>query len=159
MERTNGREFAIVNDADIKRIIFRNIAGNPDRFHPDGCIGNFTLVLEDAKAEQLAALGYKVVHKEDRDGDMEARLKVNVRWDNYPPVISRVVEGEKKMVRMNQETVGCLDYDQIVCLDLKLNLSKNQATYLSEAIFVVARNEFADRYEGYEIESDEPVSF
>lgn len=159
MERTTGREYAIVNDADIKKVMFRNISGGPDKFHPDGCMGNFTIVLTDDKAAQLEAMGYKVQHKEDRDGDPEARLKVNVRWDHFPPIINRVIEGERKMTRMTEETVGTLDYDDIVCLDLKLNLSRNQATYLSEAIFVVAKNEFASHYEGYEMASDEAVDF
>ena len=49
MERT-GRPKIRIRDEEVKAILFRNFAGAPDRFNPNGTMGNFWVVLEEEKA-------------------------------------------------------------------------------------------------------------
>lgn len=154
MMRTRNNNVAI-EGKDIRAILFRNFTGAPDTYNPKGCIGNFTVVLEDEKAKELEQIGLNVKRKPNRDGDEEARLKVFVRFDHVPPKVYRV--NSRTTAELDEDTIGLLDNDDIVDADLIINpyafeingLSGKKA-YLSKGYFTVAEDQFADKYLGRE---------
>ena len=151
MARTN-RNVAI-EDKDIQAIIFRNFSGQPDNFNPKGAMGNFTVVLNKDKADELADRGLNVVYKENRDGDTEARLKIFVRFDHVPPKVYQITS--RQTVELDAETVRCLDTAEISKADLILspyhydfNGREGVKAYLSKGYFTIEEDQFAKRYLG-----------
>ena len=106
-------------NGDIKAILFRNFSGKPDQFNPKGQMGNFTLVLDEAKGHELEDIGLNVKWKDTPEGDKEPRLKVFVRYENFPPHVYRVVDGNIK--ELSAETISYLDDDDIQDVDLILS--------------------------------------
>lgn len=146
-------------NGDIKAILFRNFSGKPDQFNPKGQMGNFTLVLDEAKGHELEDIGLNVKWKDTPEGDKEPRLKVFVRYENFPPHVYRVVDGNIK--ELSAETISYLDDDDIQDVDLILspysyNVSgrKGVKAYLSKGYFTISENDpYAGKYQNTESES------
>lgn len=150
MLKTQNRNINI-DSQDMKAILFRNFTGKPDSFNPKGQMGNFTIVLEDAKAKELEAQGLNIKHKQNRDGDDECRLQIFVRFDNFPPKVYRCTS--KKSVELDEDTIALLDNDEIVDADLiispytyDVNGRQGKKAYLHRGYFTVAEDQYADRY-------------
>lgn len=152
MMARNTRNVAI-EDKDIRAIIFRNFSGQPDAFNPKGAMGNFTIVLENEKAQELADKGLNVVYKENRDGDQEARLKIFVRFEHVPPKVYQITG--KNSVELDADTIRCLDTAEIAKADLivspyhyEFNGREGVKAYLSKGYFTIEEDQFAKRYFG-----------
>ncbi len=160
MMNTRQNRNVAIEGKDIKSIIFRNFTGAPDTYNPKGCIGNFTVVLEDEKAAELEEAGLNIKHKANRDGDDEARLKIFVRFDHVPPKVYRVTK--RTTVELDEDTVGLLDNDDIEYADLiispyafEINGLSGKKAYLSKGYFTVAEDQFASKY----LDKDEEAPF
>ena len=112
-----------INDA---RIIWPNFEGRGDRFNKQGD-RNFTLVIPDQEiADALRndkskyGDGWNVKIKPARDeGDKPfMNLKVKVAFNGRGPNIY-LVSGNKQ-VQLNEDTVKCLDYIDIVSCDMDI---------------------------------------
>ncbi len=130
-----------INDKDIKAILFRNFSGAPDKFNPTGCMANFWIVLTEDKGTELEREErLNVKWKPNRDGDLEPRLQIFVRWDKLPPkVFKKTADGE---VQLNEDTIVELDYADIAHCDLVLSPNdydpnKPKKAYLSRARFFI----------------------
>lgn len=148
------------SNGDIKSILYRNFTGKPDQFNPKGQMGNFTVVLDEEKGHELEEMGLNVKWKETPDGDKEPRLKVFVRYENFPPHIYRVIDGNIK--ELSAETVGYLDNDDIQDVDLILSPYSYEASgrkgvkaYLSKGYFTIIEDPYASKYKASETD-DEP---
>lgn len=147
---SNNRNIAI-EGKDIRAIIFRNFSGKPDNFNPNGTMGNFTVVLENAKAEELADRGLNVQWKANRDGDEEARLKIFVRFEHVPPKVYQITS--HNTVELDKDTVELLDNAEISNADLILSPYHYEVSgrsgikaYLSKGYFTIEEDQFAERY-------------
>lgn len=111
-----------INDA---RIIWPNFEGRGDRFNKQGD-RNFTLVIPDQEiAEALMndkskyGDGWNVKIKKRDDGEAPfMNLKVNVKFNGRGPNIY-LMSGNKQ-VALNEDTVKCLDYIDIVSCDMDI---------------------------------------
>lgn len=110
-----------IDDCDIKSLpaAYRNFAGDPDRFNPQGCMGNFWVFLTDEKAHELEAQGLNVRWRENRDGDMEGRLQVFVRFEHVPPKI--FVKSGDKATELDKDSVRGLNHDELSSASLIIN--------------------------------------
>lgn len=146
-----------IEDEFIKNVLFRNLSGAPGTYDKGGS-PNFWIVLTDDKARELEELDIRGEHlnikwKANRDGDLEPRLQLFARYDNFPPNIYKVTS--RGMTLLDAETVGTLDYDEILHLDLEINPykwdrpdgSSGIKAYIKTAYFTIAEDSFADRYQ------------
>lgn len=110
-----------INDNDIVAMpaSYRNFAGDPDKYNPNGCMGNFWLFLTDDKAHELEAQGLNIRWKENRDGDMEGRLQVFVRFEFVPPKI--FLKSGTKVTEITKETVRGLNHDEFSSASIIIN--------------------------------------
>lgn len=143
MERT-GRPKIRIRDEEVKAILFRNFAGAPDRFNPNGTMGNFWVVLEEEKARELEEARLNIRWKPNRDGDLEPRLQIFVRWDKVPPMV--VLKTSTSETVLDEDTVSCLDYADIIHVNLVLSPNEYDPTkpkkaYLSRGKFTIEEDE------------------
>lgn len=106
------------------KLIFKNFSGKPSDFNVAGD-RNFCIVLDEDLANELLAIGWPVKVKPPRDdSDDEGNfcyMKIKVKFGDNPnlhPQIFRIVNGNK--VKLTENTVGCLDYDAITNVDLRI---------------------------------------
>lgn len=103
-------------------LIFRNFSGAPDRFHPNGCRPNFSILLDAPRAEKLISEGWRCKKLAARDFDEEDKyvMKVNINMDsNNPPYILMISELGKR--KLTEDTIASLDYAEIKTADVVVN--------------------------------------
>ena len=111
-----------INDA---RIIWPNFEGRGDRFNKQGD-RNFTLVIPDQEIANALMNdkskygdGWNVKIKRRDDGDAPfMNMKVKLSFNGRGPNIY-LVSGNKQ-VQLNEDTVKCLDYIDIVSCDMDI---------------------------------------
>lgn len=112
---------AIRQDLQIEHatIMFRNFRGEPDKFNATGK-RTFVVFLDPDVAEQVALAGWNVKRLAPRDDNPEgqAYLSVECQFKYYPPTIT-IIKGQT-MSRLDEETVGMLDWAEIDNVDLVL---------------------------------------
>lgn len=158
MRERSERRLIYIEDQDIEAIIFRNFSGNPDKYHKNGTMPNFWLVLTPEKAVELIDAGLNVRQKENRDGDLEYRLQVFARFDNFPPTIIKICG--KNQIRLDEDTVGDLDRDEIEKIDLAISPYQYEMegrtgikAYLNKGYFTIREDRLSKRYS--ELEEEE----
>lgn len=135
-------------DKDVKAILFRNFAGAPDKYHANGCMPNFWVVLTDEKGQELEIEErLNIRWKPNRDGDLEPRLQVFVRWDKIPPKVFQKT-GDKE-IALDKDTVVGLDYAEISHVDLIISPNeydpdKPKKSYLSRGRFTIVDEDWDD---------------
>lgn len=105
---------------DDARIIFRNFAGAPSKFNREGD-RNFALVIvnEDI-ANKLISKGWNVKIKvPEEEGEAPFMyMTVKVRFNEYGPTV--YLKSGDKMVKLDEESVACLDSIDILSVDLDI---------------------------------------
>ena len=105
---------------DDARIIFRNFAGVPSKFNREGD-RNFALVIvnEDI-ANELIAKGWNVkIKAPEEEGEAPFMyMTVKVRFSEYGPTV--YLKSGDKMVKLDEESVACLDSIDILSVDLDI---------------------------------------
>ena len=111
-----------IEDKDIVSMpmSYRNFTGKPDKFHPNGTMGNFWIFLAEDKAHELENRGFNIRWKENRDGKMEAKLQIFVRFEHVPPQIYTVTTGSAPVL-IGEEDLDEMDNDEITNVDLIVN--------------------------------------
>lgn len=105
---------------DDARIIFRNFAGAPSKFNREGD-RNFALVIvKEDIANELIAKGWNVkIKAPEEEGDAPFMyMTVKVRFSEYGPTV--YLKSGDKMVKLDEETVACLDSIDILSVDLDI---------------------------------------
>lgn len=103
------------------RILFRNLSGEAGRYNPKGN-RNFCVLLGEDNAQDMISDGWNVKYLKARDeGDPDQPyIQVSVNYNsNTPPRIVMITSGGKTL--LNEETVGILDWAEILNVDLILN--------------------------------------
>lgn len=133
-------------------IVYRNFSGAAKTFNAKG-LRNFHVVLEPDQAKELEKAGWNVKWPKERD-DGETRnptLKVNVRFENYPPYIVQITR--RGQVQLDEDTVNNLDRAEFTNVDLKITGSwyenperKGFKAYLSQMFVTLSENDLLSKY-------------
>ena len=154
-----------INDA---RIIWPNFEGRGDRFNKQGD-RNFTLVIPDQEiAEALMnnkskyGDGWNVkIKKRDDDEKPFMNLKVKVSFNGRGPNIY-LVSGNKQ-VQLNEDTVKCLDYIDIISCDMDIRPfdgeMPNGQTFRTAYLSALRVHQRVDRFATVDAENDEDFDF
>lgn len=150
----NERPTVTFRDAEF---IFRtNFRGEKSQYNKMGR-REFNVVVEDPElAERLKSDGWNIKHTTPRDEGDEPTyfMPVTVAFDNYPPDVYMIDSVTKKRTKLDEDTIGQLDYADIV----KINLEVNGYTwdvdgrsgikaYTSRLNVFIKPNPFADDFE------------
>lgn len=140
---------ATVNNVVIEnaRIWARNFKGEEHLpYNPKGR-RNFCLSLDPDLAQEMVDEGWNV--KYDRDD--QPYIPVAVSFDKYPPKIYKVTSRGKTL--LDEDTVGDLDDDEIVNIDLILrpycwnvNGSNGVKAYVKNMYVTIQENALYDKY-------------
>jgi hypothetical protein len=138
---------------DDARIIHRNFAGVGSKFNREGD-RNFSVVIEDENlANQLAEEGWNVKIKPPRDENDTPfmYLPVKVKFNDRGPSVY-LKSGMADQVRLDEESVGCLDDIDILSVDLdirpydwEVNGKNGRTAYLQSIRVTQEVDRFADR--------------
>ena len=145
---------------DDARIVFRNFTGVKDRFNAEGD-RNFAVVIEDEEvANDLIKDGWNVKIKAPRDEDDAPfmYLPVKIKFTDRSP-IAYLKSGSSDPVRLDEETISCLDEIDIAQVDLDIrpydwviqegtpHEKSGRTAYLQSIHVIQALDRFAARYE------------
>ena len=160
---------AIKNKLTIEgaRICFKNFAGKATDYNAEGA-RNFSVVLDDEQAEQLANDGWPIRVRPPREGYEDEgnfnTMKVNVKFGPNPernPKIFRICNGHK--VLLTENNVACLDFDDIENIDMRIRpynwerANKAGTSAYLEAMYVtVVDDPLASKYETVEDNFTDP---
>ena len=110
------------------KIPFRtNFAGREEGFNKDGK-HEFALQIDDsAKAQELAERGWQIKTRYNRDDPDQVDfyfINCEVAWPhgkNFPtPVVKQVTSETHTPTVLDEETIGLLDEEDIICVNVKL---------------------------------------
>lgn len=139
-----------IKDSDIltrqngtKMLLFRNFSCKDGQYK--SAYPNFNVVITEECANRLMDEGFAVKEYEDRDGNINYRMKINARFDNFPPKVFKVCG--KKKIRLDEETISDLDRDEIVRLDMTVSRSSGGANYLTTGYFTIDEDEIDRLYD------------
>lgn len=100
-------------------LIFKNFQGKQGDFNEEGN-RNFGVLLDEDLAVQLESDGWNVKRLKPREDDPEQYeqpwLPCKVKYGAYPPVVVLINSSGK--IRLDEETVGQLDWSRIKNADL-----------------------------------------
>lgn len=146
------------------RIVFRNFSGKASQFNPTGK-RTFALILDQVEAECLSAEGWNVKYLRPREegDDPTPYINVNVRFSKENPERDPdiyMVTGRKK-TRLSEDTVGTLDFAEIVNIDLvvtpyRWNMNGRQGiTAYLKKMYCTIEDDFGGKYDFEEDEHEE----
>ena len=137
------------------KIMFRNFAGNPDKYHKNGGYRNFTVVIDDKEvAEQMIKDGWNVRILAPREEGDEPRytIQVAVTFNNYPPKVVMITRRAK--VELDEESIASLDYADVITADVcitpycwEVDGKSGIKAYLKTMYIKIEEDEFAEKYD------------
>lgn len=137
---------------DNARIVYRNFSGEGSKFNREGD-RNFAVIIEDAEvADELAKLGWNVKIKPPRDEEDSPFmfLPVKVKFNDRGPAVY-LKSGNADQVKLDEETIGCLDNIDILSVNLdirpynwEVNGKEGRTAYLQAMKVVQDVDRFAD---------------
>lgn len=101
------------------KIIFKNFAGKPSQFSPEGR-RSFSVVVNEELANALKQDGWNVkpLKKRDENDPQNYHLPVAVFYGNYPPNVV-MISGNSK-IPLDESTIQTIDYAEIKRIDLTI---------------------------------------
>lgn len=147
------------------RLVFRNFAGKPDKFNPQGGKRGFSVVLSDHKfANDLKEEGWNIKQFNPRDEDdtePDYYLPIKVSFDVRPPHIYLCTKRAK--VLLEETTINQLDYAEISGVDIIISPYSYEvggrtgiSAYVKTMYVNVVEDEFASKYA---FDDEEPLPF
>lgn len=137
------------------RIKFRNFSGKEAKYNAAGK-RVFSVVLPTEYATRLEEDGWNIrwydPDPEDDPSDPgEARIKVEIRFENRPPKIVQITS--RGQTRLDETTVGMLDYADFKNVDVvirpynwEVNGKSGVKAYLKELYVTIEESVFAEKY-------------
>lgn len=147
---------------DGAHIFYKNFGGDRDDYNPGK--RSVCVVIEDPEmAEQLRADGWNVKTRPARDPEDPPinYIKVEVKFGKYPPNVIMITElpnGDRRGIRMNEDTVRNLDTADIENIDLVISPSRwemgNKSgikAYLKDAYVTIRSDALTMKYADLDI--------
>lgn len=144
------RKNLVVEDA---RIAFRNFAGKESKFNRAGN-RNFCVIFDKETGEDLLEQGWnvRILQPREEGEDPEYCLAVSVSFGKIPPHIYMITGRHK--TELFEDTVGCLDYAEIVNVDLvirpynwEVNGKTGVKAYVQTMYVEIQEDRFAAKYD------------
>lgn len=139
---------------DDARIIYRNFSGAPSKFNREGD-RNFAIVIPDIESKDaLVSEGWNVKVKPPREegGTPFMYLPVKIKFNDRGPSV--YLSTGKKMTRLDENTISCLDDVDILSVDLDIrpydwdiNGKTGRTAYLQSIKVTQEIDRFASRFE------------
>lgn len=138
------------------QMIYKNFAGIGKKFNAKG-LRNFNVILDLKTAAMLLEDGWNIKYREPKEegDDRQARLKVSVRFDNFPPRIVLITkDGGRAM--LDEESVDILDHAEIKMADIEISGSawvnaedgdSGIKAYLKKGFFTLSENDLESKYQ------------
>lgn len=105
---------------DASAMVYKNFAGKPDTFNPNGGKRSFGFkITDDATLNMLMDAGFKIKYLSNGDEPDIPYLKVTVKYGDYPPAIW--IKSGKSKTKLDADSVKTLDKADII--DAKLVIS------------------------------------
>lgn len=163
------KEEIILEGMEVLRVPFRNFSGRPTKFNPAGGRRFFNLNLDEDKAEELRAAGWKIRSLPPREeGDKWLHLfEVKLNYGGRPPKIMKVTP--VGMETVTEDLIGLLDDADIEFADLTIRpyvydkeTAEFATAYVKTAYFNIKMDALELKYatealEGTEDETDEVI--
>lgn len=140
---------------DNARIVYRNFSGEGSKFNREGD-RNFAVIIEDEEiAQQLADNGWNVKIKPPRDDEDSPFmfLPVKVKFNDRGPAVY-LKSGTADPVKLEEDSVGCLDQIDILSVDLdirpynwEVNGKEGRTAYLQSMMVTQDIDRFAARFD------------
>jgi len=149
------------------RIIFRNFAGSPTRFNPEGGKRTFSVILPDEIAQDMINDGWNVKEIPPRDPDDEPghRLEVTVSFPRNaqipPPAVNLITSRGRTLLgswddrkqEWDLSDLKMLDWAEIEKVDLKIrarnwdvNGNSGVKAYLKAIYVTIREDELEQKY-------------
>jgi hypothetical protein len=135
------------------QLIFKNFSGTAKQFNAKG-LRNFNVILDESVARMLEEDGWNVKWgKPKEDGDEpQPRLKVSVRFDNFPPrLVLLTKDGGRSL--LDEDSVELLDHAEFDNIDIVITASQWETTegagvkaYLQKAFFTLSPRDLESKY-------------
>lgn len=152
--KRTGRDNVVIEDA---HLIWKNFSGEETQFNRAGN-RNFNVIIDNPEfAEELIKKGWNVKEKQARDEGDEPYyvLACAISFKIRPPKIMAYTGHNK--AELHEDTIGMLDYADIVNVDLELNGSRWEVNgrsgikaYVNELHVVIDEGAFGDKYDDYD---------
>lgn len=139
-------------------IIFRNFEGREDKFNRDGN-RNFSVILTEDQAIELADMECNVKRTKPRDGEEEGKPYVKILLGMFDPEIYVISRGRKKLLAPSQ--YAKLDRLDFETADLAVSKSNKKwesngktgySLYLESLYVTVRESRLASKYDEYDEE-------
>ena len=140
---------------DNARIVYRNFTGEGSKFNREGD-RNFAVIIEDEEtANELADKGWNVKIKPPRDEDDSPFmfLPVKIKFNDRGPA-AYLKSGSADPVKLDEETIGCLDEIDILNVNLdirpydwEVNGKTGRTAYLQSILVFQDVDRFAAMFE------------
>lgn len=163
----------VIRNANILPGNFRNFAGEPDKFNPDGGKRKFVVGLTGADVQYngetisdmdiLRKDGWRVNTLSSRDPEDPPTeiLNVKIKFGKVPPKIIQVTSSGK--VQLDEETVKCLDWAEIIKADVSIRPYEWEpghiSAYLKTLYVQIEEDEFESDYADVAEPVDEEIPF
>ncbi len=133
-------------------LIYKNFGGVAKQFNAKG-LRNFNVVLDIDLAKILEQDGWNIKWDDPKEeGDSpRARIKVSVRFDNYPPRVVLITKNGKSI--LDEDSIDILDWAEIERADLVLTGSswdvqgkQGIKAYLRKAFITLSEDDLETKY-------------
>lgn len=135
------------------QLIYKNFSGVETMYKPEGT-HTFCTVLPSDMAEVLAADGWNVKCQDTEEaGPRTCHIEVTVGFKQRPPRIVMITEQSQTVTALTKETMGTLDWADIVKADLIVEASDweyagktGRKAYLRSLYVTVREDELEKKY-------------
>lgn len=160
----SGNKYVSFKNVPGKDIIFKNFAGRPTKYVPDGGRREFTVVFDDdILAQRMIDDGWKIKFRSKGDDDIPGRpsLTVKVNFESpYPPIIEQ--KSSHGCTRLDAESVAALDFDEIMDAKMRIRGWEYEPGKLSAYLVrmeVDIQDDYADSYGNYYSDETDDLPF
>lgn len=149
-----------------KQICHKNLSGNPTPWNKAGGNRDFSVVLNEDEAAELASYGFNVkrfINKQTGEpGDPYLKVKVNLRPDENGKVPLYLVTEDNVVTQLKVNSVASIDHTIIRFVDMTINSYNYNAggrtgitAYLDKMYVNIIEDELEKKYANFMQDNDD----